>query len=257
MHNALPDKNAHVSAPEFVTSVGEKIMLKPILVAAIATAAMATSAAAATLNGDFTVTAVNVTNLDSVESRATMTNYDLALLGDLGGVDNGSTVSSFDYSGDLNFGTFDGTDATTIADWLATGTDGGAGTFGTVSGLDGAFGDLQLSKPNIGNGTATTTFFLFTTVLNMVGDFIIDHDDGIAVMDDGTRIGGSNGPTSEITTEVFGFDGGEFSLLYVATNGDPSVLRVNGDLAPIPLPATLPLLLVGMGGLAMMRRNRG
>ncbi|MBT8460225.1 MAG: VPLPA-CTERM sorting domain-containing protein, partial [Boseongicola sp.] len=90
---------------------------------------------------------------------------------------------------------------------------------------------------------------------NMAGDFVIDHDDGIAVGDDGVRIGRNDGPTVERTTKVFGFDGGEFSLLYVATNGDPSVLRVNGDLAPIPLPATLPLLLVGMGGLAMMRRK--
>ena len=225
-------------------------MLKPILVAAIATAAMATSAAAATLNGDFTVTAINVTNLDSAESQATMTNFDLAMLGDLGGEDNGSSVSTFSYSGDLNFSTTDSTDSTTIADWLATGTNG------TVTDLDGTFGDLQLSKPNIGNGTATTTFFLFETILNLAGDFVVKHDDGMAIFDDGDRIGGRVGPNAVKTTDVFGFDGGEFGLLYVATNGDPSILNVNGDLAPIPLPATLPLLLAGMGGLAIMRRKR-
>lgn len=225
-------------------------MLKSVLVAAIATAALATSASAATLSGDFEVTAINVTNLDSVESQATMTNFDLALLGDLGGEDNGSSVSSFTYSGDLNFETSDPSDATSISDWLATGG-------GTLGGFDSSFGDLQLSKPNIGDGTATTTFFLFTTVLNMVGDFIINHDDGVAVYDDGDRIGGKNGPTVEVTTNVLGFDGGEFGLLYVATNGDPSVLNVDGNLAPIPLPATLPLLLVGMGGLALARRKRG
>lgn len=127
---------------------------------------------------------------------------------------------------------------------------------GTITGLDAFFGNLQLSKPSIGNGTATTTFFLFTTVLNMVGDFVIEHDDGVAVGDDGDRIGGLEGPNTVKTTNVFGFDGGEFSLLYVATNGDPSVLKVSGDLTPIRLPATLPLLLVGMGGIAMMRRKR-
>lgn len=218
-------------------------MLKSIFAASIVAAAMATSASAATLNGFFEVTAVNAVELDREASKATMDNYNDALAGS-------NPSDTFTYEGDLDFGTFDGTDGTTIEDWLLTGG-------GTITGLDAFFGDLQLSKPSIGNGTATTTFFLFTTVLNMVGDFIIDHDDGIAVADDGVRIGGRDGPTSEVTTNVFGFNGGEFSLLYVATNGDPSVLRVNGDLTPIPLPATLPLLLVGMGGIAMMRRKRG
>ncbi len=223
-------------------------MLKSIFAASIVAAAMATSASAATLNGFFEVTAVNAVELDRDASKATIENAEAAY----NAMIDDSYVNprdDFTYEGDLHFGTFDGSDGTTIADWLATGG-------GTVTGLDTDFGALQLSKPSIGDGTATTTFFLFTTILNMVGDFVIEHDDGVAVGDDGVRIGGREGPNTVKTTEVFGFDGGEFSLLYVATNGDPSVLKVNGDLTPIPLPATLPLLLVGMGGIAMMRRKR-
>ena len=227
-------------------------MLKPILVAAIATAAMATSASAATLSGDFEVTAINVTNLNSTESQATEANFLSALGGTLGGEDSVITAATFDYSGELDFETKDGTNST-IGSWLLTGTTDG------VTGLDipGEFADLQLSKGSIGSGTATTTFFLFETILDLAGDFTVIHDDGIAIFDDGELIGDRVGPTAVKTTYVSGFTPGEFSLLYVATNSDPSILNVDGNLAPIPLPATLPLLLVGMGGLAAMRRKRG
>ena len=224
-------------------------MLKPILVAAIATAAMATSASAATLSGDFKVTAFHVTNLNSSESQATEGNFLAASDGSLGGDDSVITTDMFNYSGELDFETRDGT-SSTIGSWLLTGTEDG------VTGLDSDFATLQLSKGSIGNGTATTTFFLFEKVLNMFGDFTVIHDDGIAIFDDGELLGGRVGPTSKTTSIVKGFTGGDFSLLYVATNSDPSILNVDGQLTPIPLPATLPLLLVGMGGIAMMRRKR-
>ena len=80
------------------------------------------------------------------------------------------------------------------------------------------------------------------------------HDDGIALYDDGALRGGFVGPNGKRTTEVDGFDGGKFSLLYVATNSDPSILNV--DVAPVPLPAALPLLAVGLGGLGLMRLRR-
>jgi hypothetical protein len=233
-------------------------MLKHALLAAALVAAPI-AANAATLNGNFTVTAVNVTNLTGTQSQATMLNYDAALAVAQGGPDNFSPPDSayawdtFTYNGSLNFNVVGDQNVDyTISQWLATGT-GGTG----VSGLDG-IGGLQLSRSNIDNGTAETTFFLFTLVdLLTPGDFSVRHDDGIAVRDDGTVIGGTLGPTSVTTTNVNGlFNGGQFSILYVATNGNPSILEVSTTAAVVPLPAGGMLLLSGLGALAFAARRR-
>jgi len=201
----------------------------------------AATVSAATLTGNFSVEAVNVTDVNSAESEATLVNFNTtfgaAALGD---------KDSFTYDGALNFGTSNMDDSTTIGDWLATGG-------GTLTDLDSTFADLTLSTPNINNGTATTTFFSF--VLNIpdpVTEFAVRHDDGMTILDDGTSIGGFQDPTSERNTSVFGFDGGEFRLIYVATNGDPSILEVSA----VPLPAGGLLLLTALGGVAALRRKR-
>lgn len=222
--------------------------MKIAFTAAVTAASLLVGAAnAATLSGTFEVTVVNVLNQSSASSQATMANFDAALLASTDGV----TSDVFTYTGDLDFGTSDGTDATTVAGWLASNPDG----LSAVSGLDADVAALQLSKPNISSGSATTSFFLFDLVAPLgASDFTIGHDDGVAVFDDGVKIGGNKGPNAFKTTQVDGFDGGEFSLLYVATNGDPSILNV--DATPIPLPAGLPLLAAGLGGLLALRRRR-
>ena len=223
-------------------------MFKIFFAAAVASAVLAAPVSAATLNGIFNVTAVNALERTTNQSRATEANVDATY----NAMVDGKYVNArdkFTYTGDLDFGTYDSKDGTTILGWLMSGG-------GIIDGLDASFGALQLSKPSISKGTATTTFFVFTTMFNAAGDFIVKHDDGMAIFDDGVRIGGRQGPNALKTTTVKAFDGGEFSLLYVATNGDPSVLYVDANLAPIPLPASLPLLLAGLGGLAIARRKR-
>jgi hypothetical protein len=212
--------------------------LKTLTAAVAAATTFAGASGAATLNGLFDVTLAQITGANSTQSQATEANFFSAI--------SSGDSDVFTYIGALDFGTFDGNDGTTIASWLATGG-------GTVSGLDPTIGGLTLSEPSIGNGTARTTFFQFNKTGVGPADFTVDHDDGMAIFDDGQRIGGFNGPNTQRTTEVTGFDGGNFDLLYVATNGDPSVLKVH--VSPVPIPASLPLLLAGVGGLAALRRR--
>ena len=229
-------------------------MIERVLtVAAIATLSMTATVQAATLSGLFDVTAVNVTNLDSTESQATVANFDAALLDTLGGDNSVSVVDSFTYDGDLDFRVGSPQTADfSISQFLDTGT-------GTVDGLESSFGDMQLSFPNIGDGTATTTFFFFTLTQDLgAGTFDITHDDGVVAFDDGELLGGNVGPTGERNTIIGGFDGGTASFLYVATNGNPSIFEVDTDaeLSPVPLPAAGWMLLAGVGGLAAASKRR-
>ncbi|WP_300039336.1 VPLPA-CTERM sorting domain-containing protein [uncultured Roseobacter sp.] len=200
---------------------------------------------AATLSGLFEVGVVHTTNMNSADSQATLEN----LIREAGTAAPGS-IDTFQYEGELNFGTFNGDDSTTIAGWLSTGG-------GTVTGLD--IGDLQLSTDSIGNSTATTTFFLFSATFPLdSGEFVVRHDDGIAFFQNGSTepFGESRGPTSEITTDISGFSGGSLEILYVATNGNPSVLNVDYEPTPVPLPASLPMMILGMFGLGVLAHKR-
>jgi hypothetical protein len=215
---------------------------------------MLASAQAATLSGSFNVTAVNVTNLNSAQSQATRANFDAALLGNLGGLSSMYASDTFTYTGAINFATNagpGGNSATTIGSWLATGG-------GMLSGLDATFAGLQQSKGSIGSGTATTTFYLFESVLDVVGvaGAKVRHDDGFAIFRNGSAFAGIVGPTTvKNTTLASAFDRGRFELLYVATNSDPSILKVEG-LAPVPLPAPVALLAAGLAGLGALRLRR-
>lgn len=241
-------------------------MLKRTLAAFAAFTLSAAALSAATVTGPFLVTAVHVdSQLNRTESQATAANFNDAFQKAVDG-EAGYSRDVFEYEGELDFGTFDRTDATTIADWLATGTPGG------LRDLDSSFGALQLSAPNIGNGTATTTFFLFSEddfVPTGPGKLTIMHDDGVLAgslvalnptspsdrrIQVDTTYAAFAGPNGQRTTTGFFDDSGFFDVLYVATNGDPSVLKV--DVTAVPLPAGLPLLLIGLGSIAALRRRQ-
>lgn len=228
-------------------------MIRFIAAAALSAVLFVGNAGAATLSGTFSVTGINVTGLNSSKSRAIASNFQAAESAYFGGPAFGSSVilDNFTYAGELDFGTFDPNDGTTVAGWLATGG-------GTVTDLSTELGGAQLSKPNISNGTATSTFFLFVLMDDILpGDFMVRHDDGMNIFENSfdTLVGGFNGPNGVRNTTVTGFRGGVFGLLYVATNGDPSVLKVDFSPAPIPLPATLPMLLAGFAGMVLVRRR--
>lgn len=230
-------------------------MRKHLIIACVISL-IAGGAHAVTVGGKFNVTAVNVTNVNAAESKATLANYNAAMAGTLA---PGAVSDTFTYDGLLDFfvGQPQRAAPYEISTWLDTGT-------GTVSGLDDPLASRQLSFPSIGAGTATTTFFLFSLVNKMdAADFTVIHDDGMAIFEGTTRLGGREGPTSRATTKVDGYTGtGPFSLLYVATNGNPSILNVAaefdgpGGITSVPVPASLPLLLAGLGGIALLRRRR-
>ena len=191
----------------------------------------------------------NVTNPTSAYPGASVANWDaVSAPGSVScGANSVINTDKFTYSGVLDFGNSSGTSAT-ISSFL--GSD-------SVSDLDLAFGNLQYSKGSIGNGTATTTFYLFEGLSAFTaGTFDIAHDDGVLVLDDGVALGGNAGPTGEIGTSVSGFDGGFVSFLYVSTNSDPSVLRVNSDVSPVPVPAGVVLMGTALAGFGAMRRRR-
>ncbi len=218
-------------------------MFKKFLATGLAIVAMVGAVNATTLSGVFTGIAINATNLTAAQSQATAANFNAA------GAMAGSNQMNFTYTGALNFGTFDGTDSTTIGDFLAS---GGGSLSGLSIGAAGVLG-LQNSMPDIGAGTATSTFYLFQMMLpDAITRLSITHDDGVNVFDDFSFIGGFNGPNGVRTTDVMGFDGGNLSFIYVSTNGDPSVFRV----AAVPLPAGVILLMGGLGGLAALRRRQ-
>lgn len=213
-------------------------MFRALSAAAIAAITFIAPASAATLGGTFIVDIYHRTGASSAESAATIANLAAS-----------TKVDSIVYNGDLDFSTT-GANTTTIGDWLAT-----AG--GTIFGLDPLAAALQLSSPNINTSSAVTTFFDITATFLTGFDSVIRHDDGISVFDDGTEIANSANPTTVQNTSVNGFNGGTWRLIYAATNGNPSILKVTGDKlpSPVPLPAGLPLLLAGLGGLAVLRRR--
>ncbi len=214
-------------------------MLKTLVSAAIIAVTVTGAASAATLNGIFSVDIYHRTGANTAQSAANEANL------------AGSTfLQTITYKGDLDFKTNNG-NLSTIGDWLATGFNG------VVTGLNALTAGTQLSASNINNGSAVTTFFDFTATFLSGFDSIIRHDDGITVFDDGTQLATSANPTTVIDTIVNGFDGGTFRLIYAATNNDPSILKVTGDNlpAPVPLPAGMPLILAGLGGLAMLRKR--
>jgi hypothetical protein len=210
-----------------------------------------------TFSASFEVTAVNVTRVDRDESRATVSNFENALaeaqdpLNDtFGDGDEGFAFDTFLYSGPLRFGT-DGGASTTIGNFLNTGVSNG----GVLTDLDPTFASLTNSAGGIDQtpGVATTTFYLFRALAAdfSAGLFDIAHDDGVRI----PGLPGVAGPITETGTRI-AFGGGPLAFLYVSSNSDPSVFRVDSSVRPVPLPAGIWMLLVGAGAFGLLARRR-
>lgn len=212
--------------------------MKFLSIAALVAGLAGGAAHAATLTGTFNITAYNYDSLGN-DANSYASSGVLANIGARANV----ISDTFTYTGALSFGT---PAQQTVGTWLGTGG-------GTVSGLDTALAGRTLSS----SGYRSTTFFVITAAFATGFNATINHDDGVSVFDDGAQIATYAQPTTERTTIANGFNGGAWSLFYVAANGNPSILRVNADVqpTPVPVPAALPLLAVGLGALSVLRRR--
>ena len=211
--------------------------------AALSLSLFANGAQAATLTGNFLVKVVNYSaGGSSTAAQANQTNFDAQYAAAAVGF-----TDEFMYNGSLDFLVDNNPkdlDLETIADYFATGT-------GTVTGLDTDVGDLRLSTPTFD----LTTLFSFTEVFSSAFEVTATHDDGISIYDDGLEILSHDNPTGVRVTGPGDFDGGEFTLIYAAANGNPSVLQVEA-ISAVPLPASAILLLGAMGGLGALSRRK-
>lgn len=168
-------------------------------------------------------------------------------------------LGSVTYTGALHFSTDTSgatpPDTTTVDQWLTSG--GGSYVIDIVGETD--FETFEISSPNINNDTALTTWFLFEGTTNSPKLQFI-HDDGIQFCNGFFNTTSnecddpfydSRDPTTVETSAVLDWTGSDWSLVYAATNGDPSVLKVNA----IPLPAAAWLLLGVSGGLIVAKRR--
>ena len=131
-------------------------------------------------------------------------------------------------------------------------------TGGGIIGADFA-AETFLQNTLLSQGTyVTTTFFeiLGSFATDALVGSTITHDDGITLIADNGQTGGVSAPPTSSITTAFTAEAGDFTLLYASANGNPSILRVDANLAPVPLPAGGLLLLGAIGGLAALRRRK-
>lgn len=213
-----------------------------VLTAAATSAALlvgaATTASAAILTGTFTVDFQNFdASGSSSNASASLATYNDNIVED-----------TFIYTGPLDFSSTVG--APTVAEFFAS-----AG--GSLSNVDVDLSNYTLSTGagSPGSGTfGTTTLLRFMKTFSPSASFYgtISHDDGITLFADGSPVATSAAPTPLETTN-YSFNGSDFDLIYVAANGDPSILQVSA----VPVPAAGLLLLTALaGGAAVAHRRR-
>jgi hypothetical protein len=264
----MKDHGAGVEKSCQALEIRDKGMIRRFACATFCAISMTSGALAATLpgtsdflNGGFLVDiyqSVNDTN--ATTAAASAANVD--------SLDSSKFLGTFVYEGDLNFSTTNGSN-TTIGDWLNTGSNPGSVTWldpNNQTDIDTVL-SRTLSNGSLGNGDATSTYFDFQAILSAGNPFTasVANDDGLSVYQNGVAIFSDPDPqTTGDDPTTFDFSGSAsdsvLRIIYVATNSDPSTLQIAGTtdrtLTPVPLPAGFPLLVAGLGCIALMKRRK-
>lgn len=146
------------------------------------------------------------------------------------GLISGEPLARVEYVGQLNFGNnLSQSVPSTIGEFMSS----GSGTYSPP--LSGAVAATRLSWPAF----TDTTVLVIRFAEGAIPDGSIDHDDGVGLYVNGTLETVPTAAAPAVVTTT-GFDGpaGAYELIYVAANGNPSILRVRGTPAPSTPDAT-------------------
>lgn len=192
-----------------------------------------------------------------------------------------ATVSPFNNS-DSDFGANGNAAATASANSILSGAVATAEISGSGSASGAPFGSafakgFSLFDLEITNGSSTESVFLpfildyqisasalgggaFSEAFANIGGLVTyGPNSEFTAFDDTLSLSTTTGDMTDLLSGSFGFTleiaPGDFAFIAASLDAEGSALDTSVNVAPVPLPAGLPLLVGGLGALALLRRR--